>query len=124
MLPPTGDTAIWACHAKSTELVEDAYATRRVVARKPACTIAAVEFLEAIDTWSATLADEAHDAVGAFATRSAEGAHALFEAATAPCDTALDAIALQAANQALAAAYDGNQKKSENGAVHAGADLE
>jgi len=109
----------------------------RVVAKQPACKIAAVEFLEADETWSATLGDAAHDAFGASEARRTEGEHTLFEAAKAPRDAvattrlaARDAIAtaVQAATttilQALVAANDGNQETSENGAVHAGADLE
>jgi hypothetical protein len=149
VLAPTSDREIWACHAKATELEwEDACATRRVVARKPACTIATVAFLEAfleaVETWRATLGNAARDAFAAFEARSAEGERTFFEAAKAAChavatavDTAtapilqaLDTIAtaVDAATapilQALATVYDGNHQTSENGAVPTRADLE
>jgi hypothetical protein len=138
VLAPTGDRAIRACDAKAAKLEwEDAHAAWRVVARKPACKVAAVEFFAAVEAWSTTLGNAVLEAFGACDARTAEGEGTLFEAAATTRNAVatthfatLDAVetALNATTattlQALEACDDGHQKASENGAVQAGAELE
>lgn len=84
VLAPTGDRAIRACDAQAAKLErEDAHAAWRVVARKPACKVAAVALLEAAEAWSTTLENAVLEACGAFDARKAEGEGTLFDAAEA-----------------------------------------
>lgn len=138
VLAPTGDRAIGACYAKAAKLErEDAHAAWRVVARKPTCKVAAVEFFAAVEAWSTTLGNAVLEAFGASDARTAEGEGTLFEAAATTRNTsatsrltALDAVetALSAATatilQALEACDERHQEASEQGAVQTGAELE